>query len=73
VYDFKCSLFRFVFVVCFANYTFSVGSPKHRKVMAGAVEGDNFVGAQATGNENMMVVFCNNNFVFVVLFLFVLC
>jgi hypothetical protein len=62
----------FVFVVCLPITLFSVGSPKHRKVMAGAVEGDNFVGAQATGNENM-IVFCNNNFVFVVLFLFVLC
>jgi hypothetical protein len=27
----------------------SVGSPKHRKVMAGAIEGDNFVGTQASG------------------------
>jgi centractin len=29
------------------NVTFSVGRPKHERIMAGAVEGDNFIGRKA--------------------------
>jgi centractin len=47
VYFLPCKPFDIVFISRYSTFCYSVGRPKHVRIMAGAVEGDNFIGRKA--------------------------
>lgn len=55
--DFQISKFNFVFILANLKcFIFSVGRPKHVRVMAGALEGDLFVGPKAEEHRGLLSI-----------------